>query len=68
MTPKLVSDTEQARRYRLTPEQARMIRDLVERGMSGEFDRITIDFRARSFYVDTMRRVGGTMEQQKRAA
>lgn len=61
--PKLVG----GQRRSLTPEQARLIRDLVERGLSGEFDRVTIDFRGRSFYVDTLRRTSGTIEH-KRAA
>ena len=55
-------------RRRLTPEQVRVLLDLMERGLAGDFDRISIDFRDRAYYVDTWARQGQTVKQQKCAA
>lgn len=54
-------------RYTLTPEQVHRLLSLVERGLTGEIDRLTIDFREQQMYVDEWSRTGRT-ERLRRAA
>lgn len=54
--------------YSLTPEQTMSLLKLIERGLSGEIERLIIDFRDRRFYIEEWRRADRKTVYSRRAA
>lgn len=56
------------RTFSLTPEQTQRLLRLIERGLLGEIDRLTIDFRDQKMYIDEWSRGGQTARIERKAA